>query len=247
MNADHADSADDADGREEQLAHLMAEYDEALASDTPAVLDESVVELDAQLTAQWQQAKTCLELLDRARRCINPPPPGDHQVDSGQTPEKPPQAHRRQIGRFEIERELGQGGLGVVYLAHDPKLGRRVAVKVPRFDAVAGTAVRRRFLREAEAAARLSHPHLVSLHEVGEDGPICYLASEYCAGPTLAEWLRDRTRPVPARHAAAIMLKLAEAVQHAHGRGVLHRDIKPSNVLLDPTAVGEAEESVSAS
>ena len=95
----------------------------------------------------------------------------------------------RRLGRFVLERELGRGGLGIVYLAHDPQLGRKVALKIPRFEALLDDDLRRRFLREAEAAARLNHPHLVALHEVGEDGTTCYLASEYCPGPTLAQWL----------------------------------------------------------
>ena len=92
--------------------------------------------------------------------------------------------------------------------------------------------LRRRFLREAEAASRLSHPNIVSLYEVGEDGTTCYLACEYCTGPTLSQWLRRRSEPVDARQAATIVLRLAEAVEHAHSRGVLHRDIKPGNVML---------------
>ena len=99
--------------------------------------------------------------------------------------------------------------------------------------------LRRRFLREAEAAARLSHPHLVPVHETGEVDSVCYIAAEFCPGPTLADWLKQRKEPVPVATAARIVMQLAEAVQHAHGRGVLHRDIKPSNVLMTVSATGE--------
>ncbi len=78
----------------------------------------------------------------------------------------------------------------------------------------------------------MNHPHLVSIYDSGEDGQICYIAAEFCPGPTLADWLKGRREAVPIEVAARIVKLLAQAVQHAHGRGVLHRDIKPSNVLL---------------
>ena len=157
---------------------------------------------------------------------------GDTTGDSDDEPQP------RKVGRFAILHELGRGGLGIVYLAEDPRLGRKVAVKVPRFEVVSSPSIRRRFLREADAAARLSHPNLIALYEVGEDGAACYLASEYCDGPTLAAWLRELTAPVPISQAATLVFKLAHAVQHAHSRGVLHRDIKPSNVLLAGVEIG---------
>ena len=101
----------------------------------------------------------------------------------------------RQLGRFVIQRELGVGGHGVVLLAFDPVLKRHVALKVPRSEALVSAALRRRFLLEARAAARLTHPNLVSVYEVGEAGPIGYIASAYCSGPSLANWLRKRRRP----------------------------------------------------
>ena len=105
----------------------------------------------------------------------------------------------KQFGRFSIVRELGRGGFGVVFLAEDLVLGRQVALKVPRPEVLVTPEVRRRFLREAEAASRLDHPHIVPVYEVGEEGPICYIASAYCEGPTLAQWLRLQTASVPIR------------------------------------------------
>jgi len=96
--------------------------------------------------------------------------------------------------------------------------------------------MQRRFVREAEAAARLSHPNLVAVYEAGQESAICYIAAEFCPGPTLSQWLRQREQPIAVRLAADCARQLAEGVQHAHGRGVLHRDIKPSNILLDATA-----------
>ena len=219
------------DEPDELLLGLMAQYDEALAAEQPTIaVDESAIQSDAPLAADWEATKRCLELLDRARR------QGDiESLDCCSPGASAPQASivaQRQLGRFTIERELGRGGLGIVYLAHDPQLGRKVALKIPRFEALLDDDLRRRFMREAEAAARLNHPHLVAIHDVGEDGSTCYLASEYCPGPTLSQWLSDRRASVPLGEAASIVLALAEAVEHAHSRGVLHRDIKPSNVLL---------------
>src|SRR4051794_34018664 len=101
----------------------------------------------------------------------------------------------RHFGRFEILRELGRGGFGVVFLAIDPTLGRKVALKVPRPEALIAPEIRRRFLREAEASSRLDHPHIVPVYEVGQEGAVSYIASAYCEGITLAEWLRQRTEP----------------------------------------------------
>lgn len=146
------------------------------------------------------------------------------------------QSRPERLGRFEIVRELGRGGCGVVFLARDPLLDRLVAVKVPRADLAFTEDTRRRFRREARAAAGLDHPNIVPLHEAGEIGPICFLVSAYCPGPTLADWLRDRVEPVPFADAAALIATLADAVAHAHSLGVVHRDLKPANVLL----VGDA-------
>ncbi len=139
-----------------------------------------------------------------------------------------------QVGRFQIVRTLGQGGGGVVFLAFDPDLQRQVALKIPHLTILLKPEMRRRFLREARAAARLNHPNLVPVHEVGETNGMCYLVSSYCTGGSLAEWLKQRTAPVPVGQAAEFLAELADAVQYVHERGIYHRDIKPGNILLDP-------------
>lgn len=149
------------------------------------------------------------------------------------------------LDRFEIREEIGSGGFGIVFRAHDPLLNRDVALKVPRPDRAGAPEIQRRFLREARAAASLEHPNIVPVLDLGPMGSLWYIASTYCDGPTLASWLGGRARPVPHREAARLIAALADAVEHAHRRGVLHRDIKPSNVLMirsGAASPGEPEE-----
>jgi tetratricopeptide (TPR) repeat protein len=130
--------------------------------------------------------------------------------------------------------------MGIVYKARDTRLGRLVALKVPRAEALADSVTRTRFQTEARAAAGLDHPNLVPIYEAGEAGSVCFIASAYCPGITLAAWLKRHTEPVPAAAAAALVATLADAVHHAHIRGILHRDLKPANVMLSPLHPSES-------
>ena len=198
----------------DEFFDLLAEADDALATGMTA---------EAALTdrqpAGWEprleKGLDCLRQLQRLR-----------PVRHDQT---------RQLGRFSIRRELGRGGFGVVFLADDPRLGRPIALKVPRADFLADEKLRNRFHTEARAAARLDHPNIVAVYEAGDIGPVAYIASAYCAGPNLAQWLRQTTAPVPWRAAAELIATLANAVDFAHRQGVLHRDLKPANVILQST------------
>ncbi len=136
--------------------------------------------------------------------------------------------------RFQVRRMLGHGGFGVVLLAFDKRLGRDVALKLPRPEILASHSIRERFLREAQAAAALDHPNIVPVYDTGELGPSWFITSRYIEGPTLAEWLHQQSSPVAPKWAAELVSLLADAVQHAHSRGVLHCDLKPANVLLEP-------------
>jgi serine/threonine protein kinase/tetratricopeptide (TPR) repeat protein len=136
------------------------------------------------------------------------------------------------LGRFRILRALGCGTFGMVFLADDPQLHRQVALKVPRSGSLLTAELGQRFVREARAAAGLDHPNVVAVYEAGVVDNTYYIASAYCPGSTLAEWLKERKEPVPARLVATLGLTLAAAIHHAHSRGVIHRDLKPSNVLL---------------
>jgi eukaryotic-like serine/threonine-protein kinase len=139
----------------------------------------------------------------------------------------------RAFGRFEIVRDLGSGGSGVVFLARDPVLNRLVALKIPRPEVLLVRDLRSRFVREAQAAARLKHPNLVPVYEAGQVGATCYIASAFCEGPSLATWIKQQPSPVLPRTAARIVELLAEAIDYVHNEGILHRDLKPSNVLLE--------------
>jgi hypothetical protein len=134
---------------------------------------------------------------------------------------------------YEILRELGRGGMGVVYQARHIQLNRIVALKMILSGACAGAADLARFRTEAEAIARLQHPHIVQIFEISEYDGKPYISLEYCGGGSLEKRLDGQ--PLPIRDAVTLVEKLARAVQHAHDRGILHRDLKPGNVLLTGT------------
>ncbi len=137
------------------------------------------------------------------------------------------------LGRFDVIDDLGCGGFGFVVRARDRLLGREVALKMPLPERALASGDVHRFLREARAAARLDHPNIVRVFDAGELGPLGYfIASEFCAGPSLRRWLKSQNEPVSPRLAARWMAAIADAIQHAHDRGILHRDIKPDNIIL---------------
>jgi TolB-like protein len=138
------------------------------------------------------------------------------------------------IGRYRITRQLGQGGMGVVYAAHDDRLDREVAIKRIR-ESSHDTALRERLLREARAAASLSHPNVCHVYELAEEGGELYLVMELLAGEPLSE--RIARAPVPLAEALQITLGILGALEALHGRGMVHRDLKPSNVFLTPHGV----------
>jgi eukaryotic-like serine/threonine-protein kinase len=135
-------------------------------------------------------------------------------------------------GEYSLQRELGRGGMGIVYLARDVQLDRDVAIKVLPAHLASGRESRERFVREARMAAGLSHPHIVPIHRVGEADGFVFFVMSYVAGETLGERLRTNGPLAPAE-ATRVLREVAWALAYAHGRGVVHRDVKPDNILLE--------------
>jgi eukaryotic-like serine/threonine-protein kinase len=139
-------------------------------------------------------------------------------------------ALRQRIGRYEAEGLLGTGGMGVVLVAHDRELGRRVAIKLLRADDPTRDGLRSRLIREAKAMAALSHPNVVTIYDVGEDGGEIYLAMELVRGRTLRQWLCDAPRSW--REVLPIFVQAGRGLAAAHEIGIIHRDFKPENVFI---------------
>ena len=136
------------------------------------------------------------------------------------------------LGRYQIEALLGRGGMGSVYRAHDTQLDRKVALKVPKFEAKTNSTLIDRFYREARSAANLAHPNLCPVFDVGEVDGTHYIAMALIKGDTLSNHIRNNAE-LPERFAAITVLKIARAMQEAHGSGIIHRDLKPANIMID--------------
>ena len=137
----------------------------------------------------------------------------------------------RQVGRYQVQSRLGRGGMATVYRAHDPSIGRDVAIKFLHASLCEDEDCRMRFLREARAAGGLSHPNIVVVHDVGEIERRPYMAMELIDGSPLSDKL-EKTRSLPVREVVIIGLQLARALEYAHARGIVHRDIKPGNIMI---------------
>jgi serine/threonine-protein kinase len=142
------------------------------------------------------------------------------------------------LGRYNIERVLGKGAMGVVYEGLDPRLGRRVAIKTilkSHLDEETAKDYSMRFVREAQAVARLNHPNIVQVYDFGEEGDIAYLVMEFIRGKELKNFF-DASERFDLKEAVRIMCELCDALDFAHQAGIVHRDIKPANVMLDHQA-----------
>src|SRR2546430_4824427 len=135
-------------------------------------------------------------------------------------------------GRYSLERELGRGGMGVVYLAREVRLDRPVAIKLLPPSKASDPKLRERFLREARTAAKLSHPNVIPIHAVEEIAEFVFFAMAYIEGETLTERVRNRG-PLAPSEASRVLRDVAWALAYAHAQGVIHRDVKPDNILLE--------------
>ena len=226
--------------RDEQLAALIDRLtDDQRAGRVPdlAGLAAAHPDLAAELRDLWAVAQFA-HLAHRSTAAFLPGPltPGHAHDPTTTNGAAPP----REFGDFAILGELGRGGMGVVYRARQKSLDRIVALKMVREAHLATDADRARFRIEAEAAARLKHPNIVTVYEVGTVGGQAYFCMEYVGGPTLGQKVAA-DGPLPPREAARLVAVIARAVEHAHSQGILHRDLKPSNVLLAVPANGRCE------
>ncbi len=144
--------------------------------------------------------------------------------------------HLGRIGNFRIDRLVGRGGMGNVFLGFDERLRRPVALKFPRVDTLDNPQLLERFLQEARLAAQLNHPNLVKIYQVDVWGDACYIASEWCEGGDLARWLAAHPGPQAARWSATLIGAISRAVAYCHRQKIVHLDIKPANIILATTA-----------
>ena len=141
------------------------------------------------------------------------------------------------LGRYQVERELGKGAMGVVYGGKDPKIGRIVAIKTmalsDEFEADELKEAKERFFREAETAGRLTHPNIVTIYDAGEEHDLCYIAMEFLKGKDLTPFTKQPNL-LPPDKVLSIVERVADALGYAHSMGIVHRDIKPANIMYEP-------------
>jgi len=226
---------------DEPLSELLLRWEELKDEGKPASPEElcrDCPQLLSELKRRIRALEAMNPVLDTTLHLV----PEGHKTDRPETspsPVRPPnylEAYRTPIvAGYEILGELGRGGMGVVYKARHLRLNRVVALKMVLAGAHAGTEQRTRFRIEAEAVARLQHPNIVQIYEVGEQEGTPYIALEFIDGPPLDDVLTGR--PEPPRAGAALVETLARAMHFAHQRGIVHRDLKPGNVLLTSAAL----------
>ncbi len=210
----------------EQLERLQAQYREEGHVDWESVAVGMSPEELEELKELWSAAAIADEVASDSQNVVLLEPTAPPQP-STEDPTMP-----QGLADYRVECELGRGGMGVVYRAFQKSLYRTVAVKRLLRGEWATSTDLARFRAEAESAAQLNHPHIVSIYEVGtaQDGTP-FFSMQYIEGTTLAERIADG--PLPAREAAELLIPICRAIAHAHRQGVLHRDLKPSNILID--------------
>jgi Tol biopolymer transport system component/serine/threonine protein kinase len=175
------------------------------------------------------QVKVLLESFDEAGDFIEKPALDDAIIPSARTPTRSESLVGHKVGNYEILALIGAGGMGEVYLARDARLDRQIALKLLPAQFTQDPAQVERFEREARAASALNHPNIITIHEIGQEGDIHFIATEYIEGRTLREIIANER--IQLRESLAIVIQIAGALQAAHAAGVVHRDVKPENVM----------------
>ncbi|QDU62993.1 Aliphatic amidase expression-regulating protein [Planctomycetes bacterium Pan216] len=220
MNAERPTTDHDA-----LLDSLLFKWEEAEQAGHPTSLEE-LCDGDEGLVVELRRRLEVLRKMDALLEVTTT----NHRGDSGWHDLRQPSAPPPDIPGFVMERELGRGGMGVVYAARQTDLNRTVALKIIVAGVYASARERFRFRAEAEAVARLNHPGIVQIFSIGDHEGIPYICLEYIPGGSLGTWMTGQ--PLPVRVAIRFGQLLATAIGHAHRRGIVHRDLKPANVLL---------------
>lgn len=215
---------------EARLAALLDDLTAAAAKGETAKLEQAIAthpELEGDLRELWGAVMVTSAVASISTTETYDP-------GSGSTPPGPAQELELpyELGDYLLTEEVGRGGMGIVYLAEQRSLGREVAVKLILRGALASPEDQKRFRSEAESVARLEHPGVTPIFEVGEHHGQLYFSMPFIEGETLAQ--RLERGPLADREAARIVRDVAQAIEYAHGRGVVHRDLKPANILIDP-------------
>jgi serine/threonine protein kinase len=197
------------------------------ASQSPQTQSDTRIETGAGATGAWAQQGTRAESPDNSNATAN--------FTSGPVGRRASAVLQTSLGGYEIMGELGRGGMGVVYKAHQRGLNRVVALKMVLAGGHASEDQLKRFLAEARAVAHLQHPNIVQVFDIGENDGLPFFSLEYVDGEPLSRKLAKQ--PQPPKEAAAIMVVIAKAMQYAHDNKILHRDLKPANILLTSTGV----------
>ena len=209
---------------DERLSDLLLEYEDRRDAGSPVTAAELCAE-HPELADELQRMIEALERIDRQLGSVAastntfPEPTRVNDAPAG-----------RHLGRYRLERELGEGSFGQVWRAFDPLLNRAVAIKLPREDRTWTPAEIDQFLAEGRKIARLEHPNILPVYDVNYTGGTCYLVCKLVAGGDLKSML---TRGVSPPDAARLAAAVADALHFAHLRGFVHRDIKPANILVD--------------
>ncbi len=203
--------------REQRIAEAVAEFHDLRVAEEP-VSSEEFSRRHPDLAPELGHALRDLDTLDGLLE-VEPRAAGEDQLDL-ETPES--------LSGHRILAELGSGGMGLVYLAQDDRLGRKLAIKVLQPKYSRDEPLRERFMQEARAMARVNHPHVVRIYDLGEPSEVPHFVMEYVEGASLT----DAARPLELRQRVELLLKVVDAVHFLHQNGIIHRDLKPGNVLV---------------